>query len=152
MKKLKLISIIIIILMAFVFSNNASYALAGWSSEVHDAAQESGGATGTGMPTYKDQITDPIQNPDKYKPTQDTSGASKLKNMANDLIGALKALGTILAVVILIIMGYKYMIGSVSERADYKKSMIPYLIGAIMLFAIPNMVGIIYDLVKGIKF
>lgn len=101
-------------------------------------------STGTG--------SDPIANPNFFSPTVNTAtNASKLKDMANDIVGAIRAIGTVLAVVILIFMGYKYMIGSASDRADFKNSMIPYLTGAILLFTIPNLLGILYDLVKNIK-
>lgn len=43
------------------------------------------------------------------------------------------------------------MIGSTQDKASYKQSMIPYLVGAIMLFTIPTLVDIVYDLVKQIK-
>ena len=44
------------------------------------------------------------------------------------------------------------MIASIEDKANYKETMIPYLIGAIMIFAIPQIVGIIYDIVTGAFF
>ena len=43
------------------------------------------------------------------------------------------------------------MVGSVEERAEYKKSMIPYLVGAVLLFAGSVVVSIIANLVINIK-
>ena len=40
------------------------------------------------------------------------------------------------------------MLASVQEKALYKETFIPYIIGAVMVFAIPNIIGVIYDLVK----
>lgn len=40
----------------------------------------------------------------------------------------------ILAVVLIAILGVKYMMGSLEEKAEYKKSMMPYLIGAVLVF------------------
>ena len=40
------------------------------------------------------------------------------------------------------------MMGSAEERAEYKKTMMPMLIGMIMLFATTTIVGIIYNLVS----
>jgi hypothetical protein len=37
--------------------------------------------------------------------------------------------------------------GSVGDKALYKETMIPYIIGAIMVFAIPNIIGILYEIV-----
>ena len=39
------------------------------------------------------------------------------------------------------------MAGSVEQRAEYKKTMMPMLIGMIMLFTTTTIVGIIYNLV-----
>ena len=39
------------------------------------------------------------------------------------------------------------MIGSVEERAEYKKTMGPYVIGCIMVFAISNLLTLIYNIV-----
>ena len=55
----------------------------------------------------------------------------------------MQIIGTILSVTVLIVLGIKYMLGSVEERAEYKKSMMPYLIGAIMIFGITNIVALI---------
>ena len=43
------------------------------------------------------------------------------------------------------VIGIKYMMGSLEERASYKKSMLPYVIGAIMLFAAVNLTAFIYN-------
>ena len=40
------------------------------------------------------------------------------------------------------------MIGSVEEKAEYKKTMIYYIIGAIMVFAISNISAMIYNFAK----
>ena len=38
------------------------------------------------------------------------------------------------AVVLVAFLGIKYMLGSAEEKAEYKKDMIPYLVGAFLLF------------------
>lgn len=45
------------------------------------------------------------------------------------------------------IIGIKYMLGSTEQRAEYKRTMLPYLIGAIMLFAAVNLTTFVYNLV-----
>ena len=44
----------------------------------------------------------------------------------------------------------KYMAGGVEERAEYKKTMLPYVIGAILLFGITNILGIIVGLTEDV--
>ena len=65
--------------------------------------------------------------------------------VGNAIIGALKALGTIISVAILVVLGIKYMMGSAEEKAEYKKTMIPYLIGAVLIFAAPYIASAIYN-------
>ncbi len=69
-------------------------------------------------------------------------------NMASTIVGALTTVGIVVAVVGIIILGLKYMMGSVEQKADYKKTMIPYLVGCILIFSISTIVSIIYNLVS----
>ena len=46
------------------------------------------------------------------------------------------------------ILGIKYMIGSVEEKAEYKKSMIPYIIGILLLVSTSAIVGLIAQLTQ----
>ena len=66
----------------------------------------------------------------------------------NVIVSVLEAVGVILSVIILIVIGTKYMLGSVEERADYKKTMIPYLIGAFMVFTVSLIPQIIFKFME----
>ena len=90
-------------------------------------------------------------NPEEYKPdsTNSVSGATQLEKIGNRFIGAIQVIGAIISVVALIIIGIKYIIGSVEEKAEYKETLKPYLIGAIMLFGITNLLGIVQSIVSG---
>lgn len=67
---------------------------------------------------------------------------------ANTIIGAVVTVGIVASVITLLILGIKYMIGSTEEKAEYKKSMIPYLVGAVLLFATSAIVSIIATIAK----
>lgn len=73
------------------------------------------------------------------------SDTKAFQDKADIVVGVIRNVGVVLSVIILIILGIKYMIGSVEERADYKKSMIPYLVGAFILFTGSIIPQIIYD-------
>ncbi len=75
---------------------------------------------------------------------KNTNPSSDFNSVGETIIGALKGIGTIVAVAILIVIGIKYMMGSAEEKAEYKKVMIPYLIGAVLIFAAPYIAGAIY--------
>ena len=86
-------------------------------------------------------------NPSNWEPnsTTEVTGADRLLDFGNIIIGILRTLGTIISVAVLAILGIKYMLGSVEEKATYKETMRPYLIGAVLVFGITNILAIIID-------
>lgn len=92
--------------------------------------------------------TDPITNPGAYEPNANPeSSNTELIERGSLVLGIIRTLGSFAAVIILMVLGLKYMIGSIEQKADFKQMMGPYLIGAIMVFAIPNIIAIAYDLI-----
>lgn len=88
---------------------------------------------------------------DIYKPKDLTSSDyEEAFKLGGTIVSGLTMVGTILAIVGIMVLGIKYMIGSTAEKAEYKKSMIPYLIGCIFIFAISRIVSIIYSLASQI--
>lgn len=72
----------------------------------------------------------------------ETTAASKQVNtIGSKILGVIQVVGTVIAVGALMVLGVKYMMGSAEEKAEYKKTMIPYVIGAILLFAAVNLAG-----------
>ena len=74
----------------------------------------------------------------------------ELEKLGNNIIGIIQVIGIIISVMVLMILGIKYMMGSASERAEYKKTMIPYLVGAILIFAATTIANIVYQFAKGL--
>ena len=60
------------------------------------------------------------------------------------ILGVVQLVGSLAAVICLIVLGVKYMTGSVEEKAEYKKTLLPYFIGALMVFGITNLLNVIY--------
>lgn len=81
--------------------------------------------------------------------TEPTS--NDISDLGNKIIGILQTLGIVLSVVILIILGIKYMMGSAEEKAEYKKTMIPYLVGAAFIFLAPTIANVVYNFLKPTK-
>ena len=65
------------------------------------------------------------------------------EDIGNLILGIIQVVGTFVAVAVLMILGIKYMLGSLEERASYKKSMLPYVIGAILLFGGVNITSML---------
>ena len=70
--------------------------------------------------------------------------------MGNNIIGIIQVIGSLIAVAMVLVIGIKYMMGRAAARAAYKKTMIPYLIGAILLFIGVNVVSIVADFAQNI--
>ena len=70
-------------------------------------------------------------------------------DMGNKIIGAIQLIGSIVSVLTLVVLGIKYMTGSVEERAEYKKTMMPYVIGAALIFAASALAQVIYGFFNG---
>ena len=87
---------------------------------------------------------------DKYK-SNGVTGSDELNRRSNMLVTALQAIGTVVAVIMLSIIAIKYMISSVEERADYKQTMIPYVIGAGTLLIVSNLLGLIYSIIQNLN-
>ncbi len=60
---------------------------------------------------------------------------TKIGEIGNGLAKVIRNVGIVAAVIILMYIGIKYMLGSAEEKAEYKKVFMPYLIGAILLFS-----------------
>lgn len=72
-------------------------------------------------------------------------GADHVKTVGGKIVGAIQVVGTMIAVAMLTILGIKYALGSAEEKAEYKKTMVPYLIGSVLIFAVSNITQIIYE-------
>lgn len=69
-----------------------------------------------------------------------------LTKVGNNIVTIIQVVGIVIAVIVLLIIGIKYMMGSASEKAEYKKTMIPYIVGAVLIFAGTSLVRVIYSL------
>lgn len=76
----------------------------------------------------------------------ETSQAA-VDKVGQGVISVITTIGSILSVIVLIVLGIKYMMGSVEERAEYKKTMMPYVIGATILFGASIFASAIYNIV-----
>lgn len=91
----------------------------------------------------------------------DTSGLGELNNykgdggkseafdaIINNVIKIIQVVASIISVAVLVALGIRYMAGGVEERANYKKTMLPYVVGAFLVFGISNFTAMIYELAK----
>lgn len=76
-----------------------------------------------------------------------SSDMGAFAKFGGQVIYILQFLGYTVAVIMLAVMGIKYIISSPNERADIKSRITPYLIGTLLLFAGSTILNIIYRVV-----
>lgn len=72
-----------------------------------------------------------------------------ITNFSASLINVISIVGSAAAIITLIVLGIKYMMGSAEEKAEYKKTLLPYIIGAAMVFGASVLTGVIYNFMQG---
>lgn len=82
--------------------------------------------------------------------TGNTAVTGDLKSTGNKIITIVSNIGSVISVIVIIILGIKYMMGSVEEKAEYKRTLMPFLIGALFIFTASTIASIIYNI--AIKF
>lgn len=77
----------------------------------------------------------------------DGSGASvsEIEKVGNGILEIISLIASGISIIAIIILGIKYMMGSVEEKAEYKKTLVPYIIGAICVFGATLIPHIVYD-------
>lgn len=78
------------------------------------------------------------------------NGTDGISNVGNGVVRILTTIGIIVSVATLVVIGIKYMMGSTEEKAEYKKSLLPYVIGAGLVFAASTIAQIVYNVAKSI--
>ena len=116
--------------------------LGGRLDRLKNAAALVGAQSGPARPTVTHE--DVVEHVDDWKPEDRVTGTgkTKLEEMGSKILSAVSGIGMVTAVLIIAVLGIKYMLGSVDEKAEYKKDMIPYLIGAVLLFGITAIVNV----------
>lgn len=74
----------------------------------------------------------------------DSAGKAKegVTNITSSVLTLIRYAGSGIAMIMLTFIFIKYMLSAASERAELKKNLIPFTIGAIVLFAASNIVGL----------
>ena len=73
--------------------------------------------------------------------------ASGLKATAGKIMGMIRNVAVIASVIIIMILGVKYMMGSIEEKAEYKKSFMPLIIGIILVVAASSIATFLFNMV-----
>ena len=71
---------------------------------------------------------------------------TQLQNKAGQIMGMIRNIAVIAAVIVIMVLGVKYILGSVEEKAEYKKSFMPLIIGIILVVAATAIASFIFNM------
>ena len=134
-RNIKIIAMIAVCLICIVGLRTENYASVDTSVRI---------ASSTGSSVQSD-----LGDLGDYK--DDTTNSTRVASIAGTIVSAIQIVGTIVSVGALMAIGIKYMLGSVEEKADYKKSLKPYIIGAFLLFTGSLIPQLIYTLSQNLN-
>lgn len=106
---------------------------------ISQATEQSGASAGT-------------INPEDFKPGDLTySDTATAFRSAGVIVNAIINVGLVISIVIFMALGMKYMMGSIEERAEYKKTLMPMVIGTLMIFVSGKIVSIIWNIMSQVN-
>lgn len=76
------------------------------------------------------------------------TAGEKVTNTAGRILTIVRIVGMAVAVIMLTILGIKYVAASPNEKADYKKGMTVYVVGAVLLFGASALLSVIQKFVE----
>ncbi len=97
-------------------------------------------------------ITPVFAAPDPSTYTGEGSNAqtTKIDSLGQDIVKIVSTIGSVISVIVLIVLGIKYMMGSAEEKAEYKKTLLPYIIGAALVFAASTIASVVFNFASSI--
>ena len=66
--------------------------------------------------------------------SSDMIAGDKIKNLSDIIYNVLLILGTVIAVIVGSVLGIQFITGSVEQKAKVKDSLIPFVIGSVVIF------------------
>ena len=82
----------------------------------------------------------------------ETSKANdSISNIVSTVISVLRVVGTGVAIIMLAVVAMKYMTAAPGDKADIKKHAVVYVVGAVVLFGVSGILGIIASFAGSIK-
>lgn len=129
MKKLKVISIIAVIMLLLCNISTTIYATTHTASEVI-----SDGKSFISMGEGQDKISQ-----------------ENLKGMSNTLYNILLVAGILISIIIGMAMGIKFIMGGIEQKAEIKGMLIPYIVGNVVIFGAFAIWKIVVDTIQRIQ-
>ena len=75
------------------------------------------------------------------------AAAGELTKIAGKVVNLIQIASAVLAVVLIAVFGFKFILGSANEKADYQKSFIPLIVGVVVVFAATSIAKLLFGLI-----
>ena len=75
---------------------------------------------------------------------------ANLKDLSDTLYNILLVIGIVAAIIVGLILGIKFILGSIEEKAEIKQMVIPYIIGCIVVFGAFAIWQIVVDILQSV--
>ena len=95
----------------------------------------------TSFADYSEKMAGLIKDADTV--VIETGASNTAESVIGTIISAARIIGICFAVVMLLTIAMKYMTAAAGDKADIKKSAVAYVVGAIVLFAVTGILGVI---------
>ncbi len=89
--------------------------------------------------------------PSKVTGVDSEAETESFQKLGQTVFAVIRTAGILISVIMLVCLGIKYMMGSVEEKSEYKKTLMPYVIGALLIFAASVLAQMLYNLFSTIK-
>lgn len=83
-------------------------------------------------------------SPNDISPTYNNTAAEGLKSIAGNIVGLIRNIAVIAGVILLSVIGVKFMLGSAEEKAEYKKSLMPLVVGIVVVMSATQIMTMIF--------
>lgn len=70
-----------------------------------------------------------------------------LVNIAGRVLSLIQIASAVAAVVLVAVFGFKFIMGSAQEKADYQKSFIPLIVGVVVVFSATSIAKLLFSLI-----
>lgn len=78
------------------------------------------------------------------------SDSQGIKSMGEKIVGLVQVIGVSVATIMIVVIAIRYFISSPDQKADVKSKLIPFLIGALLLFGASGILSIVVTAVQEI--
>lgn len=89
-------------------------------------------------------------DPSQYTGANAKVKTTKIDDLGQNIVKVVSTIGSVISVIVLVVLGIKYMMGSAEEKAEYKKTLLPYIIGAALVFAASTVASMIFNFASSI--